>query len=160
MKLKEIIVDWICESSLFEMAHERKKAIDQVRGLQFPLSNHLVKILYLNLPDTINHWISEVNGYLTIMDQIRVKGGNPKNLKPNDYKLLLWEEPLGHGVSAVRQIIKHFKRDYNGVQNTGLTEYQVYEILYKIYSDLIYDIPNDKFEDIRDYLRKHANLNV
>lgn len=159
MRLVEIISDWIAESSLFEMAHERKKALQQVRGLQFTLSEHLVKILHFNSPENLNHWISEVNGYLSLMDRIRVKGGKLKNLSPRDYQLILWEEPLGHGVESVSILTKkHLKRDYPNVPETELSDYQIYEILHKIYSDLIYDIPNNKFEDIRSYLHKHTNM--
>ena len=46
MRLSDLVKDWVLETDLFEMAYQRKKAINIITGLQQPIARHVVKYLH------------------------------------------------------------------------------------------------------------------
>ncbi len=157
----EYLADKIANSSsvLLEMAYERKSALNILRNLQYPIKEHFIKYLAIDSPNDKQHWIVELNGYFRKIDDISLKP-NGKKLNPLSYWNILWDEPLGHGVEAVTRTIKRLvNHDYANCKRTKLTDYQIYEILEKIYHDICYDLASDKFLDtagIQPYISKYA----
>lgn len=157
MKIKEMFDIWASETPLLEMAFERKKAIEMVRSKQMPLSEHLVKILAFDSPQSYNHWYKEINGYLYYINKIK---WNRKNrFKPHEYMYWLWEEPLGHGVDAIEDILYSLTvlDNYGNVPRTQRSKYQILEIMHKIYSDLTFDLSKGQAKKIQDYLQKYSS---
>lgn len=145
MKLKDLLIDSLNSTRLFEMAYERKKALQHISSLQRTVVVHFVKYFGLDSPQNKNHWLSELNAYFYDLNDLELKP-NSRRLGKHDYMNILWEEPLGHGKQAITRIrtgLLH--QQYKGVNSTALTDSQIYEILFKIYDTVCADMANDTF---------------
>lgn len=154
MLLKEVLLEWLLNTNLFEMAFERKVVINKVRQLQTTIARHFVTLVTFDDLNNLNHWINEIDGYLADIDEAFVKPGTRK-LNPAEYYNMLWEEPLGHGVLALNQLRSGiFKRDpeYSKLPRRDIPDNLAYQNLEKLYHKVSYDIANNKFTHIRDYL--------
>lgn len=94
MKLSELLSDLLLRTQLFEMAFAKRVAMDRARDLQFPIAEHLVKIVMYQgaLPEA--HWIKEVNTWLQRIQTHKLRGTN-KPLGEKELFLILFDEPLG-----------------------------------------------------------------
>lgn len=150
MKIKDIMADWISETELFEMAFARKDAINKIRNLQSQIAKHIVKIVYYDAPEeTKLHWKSEVDNWLSIIDQIKLKGG--KKLSGDIYYKLLFDEPLGE-LTDIQGMVKHIDKingmlDYDKIGSLSDVQEECEKMLHMI----SYDISNNKFEKFHDY---------
>jgi len=58
MRIKDLMADWLCDTSLFEMAYQRKKAIEFVSNYQRQIARHIIKYFYYDASDeTKKHWV-------------------------------------------------------------------------------------------------------
>lgn len=55
MKLKEILLDKFIETSLFEMAFDRKRAWQKVSGQSYELTYHILKMIIMPDAQYWNH---------------------------------------------------------------------------------------------------------
>ena len=157
MLLRDLFINWLIETDLFEMAFERKKAIQIVEGHAKEIANHFVKVLTFADKGLQQHWLTELNNFLNDIDDVYVKPNN-KRLKPLEYKKYLWEGWLGHGALAIQQIQKHLLRQYLNVERSDLTPYQIAEILEKAYHNISYDLANNKYAgDVMNYINMVQN---
>jgi hypothetical protein len=86
-------LDQIVSDLLPEMAYSEKKAEVIITGLEYPLNNHLLKLLAVPSDERL-HWKNEVLAWLTQIAAIRLKPAN----KPGSaqfYFNILFEEPFG-----------------------------------------------------------------
>ncbi len=156
--LWEYLAEKIANSSsmLLEMALERKLAINLLRNLQFTIEEHFLKYFGIDSPENRPHWLNELNGYFRKIDRIRLRPNN-KKLNSATYTTILWDEFLGGDISDISKPLNSLLRDeYKSYPRTSLTDYEIYEILEKIYHDICYDLASDKFMGVRYYINKYA----
>jgi hypothetical protein len=92
--LIETATKLLMETRLFEMAYERKKAIDLISSLDTQLADHMTMIEHS--PESLNvpHWKTEVNAFLSKIHRSSKLKGN-KILKKDDLHANLWDGPMG-----------------------------------------------------------------
>jgi hypothetical protein len=152
MRIFEIFADNVFKISLMEMAFERKVCIDTIRGLAYPISIHLVKVLAFD--DEANaHWVKELDTFLEQVNSLTMKPKG-KKLKGETYYSLLWDEPLNNGIPFITDIIGKLVRKggYENCTRSSLTDAQIYEQCEKILHKVSYDIALNKYQDFSDYI--------
>jgi hypothetical protein len=150
MRIRDIILDVIIGTRLFEMAFKRKNAIDKVRAYQSTLISHLIKILIFEKSENRNHWCNEVNSYLDGIQDIKLKGTN-QPLESSMLFELMFNEPIGH-LSTVDKMIIRIQRQYQSDYPSELNGYKIHKQIHDILYDISHDISLDRFNDIREYL--------
>lgn len=153
MKWQEFVLDKLNETKLFEMAHERKDAKDTVTNLSPQIMLHLVKIFVFESPENVNHWASEINNWLNIIDDIYLKQ-NKKKLSHYDlYNWIILDSAPHYAKEYLDRNVRKMKRtDYASLP---LRQYDSEEVMNKIISiidSVCIDMSNDEFVTIRDYL--------
>ncbi len=154
MKLREIsdwCLDRVIETTLFEMANSRSDAIEVVRGVSNQIIYHLIYLYLYPNSNAVNHWKSELNKFLNIADDLYLKPSGKKKLKGPDYYKLLFQNHLeGDMIQLSSRIRKAIAKE--GSPQIQINEYFLKERLEKILHTISYDLANDKFTDINDYL--------
>jgi hypothetical protein len=151
MKIKEFILDVIISTELFEMAFNRKQAIDAIQYQSYEINLHLLKILMYGQVRDYEHWCSELNAWFFKIQRTRLK----YNKQSMDFKTLykiLWEGYL-ESTQEVRDLITDIDNEYSKSYKLLNGDYldihkQIEDILYSV----CYDISLSKFKDIRNYL--------
>ena len=151
MKINDIIMDTIINSRIFEMAYQRKRAIDKISNFQEPIAIHLIKYFYYSASkETKQHWKKELDVWFKSIRRIKLK--NNKTLEGNQYYKLLFTEPLGERIN-VEDIIDDINYDENMKEMSGkMTISELHVKLEKLLHTISYDISNNKFKTINDYL--------
>jgi len=152
VKIKEIIIDYFMSTTLFEMAHERQLVIDRVRSKARPIIDHLVYLHFYPDSDYADHWIKELNAFVDEFDDLYLKPGGRKKLTGNRYYQILFREPLEGDIKQLRKFItRALKKE--GQPTVTVSDTQLLEWLEKILHKLSYDVANDVFDDIKNYLK-------
>lgn len=151
MKITDAVLDLLNDTLLFEMAYERKVAINKIRELQTEICVHLVKYFYFEYNRNSDHWLTEIDAWLSKINFIRLKP-NGKKLSGDAYYNILFDEPLGHGVVAINDITTYLNRTYKDLSKSGLSDYQILEKTEKALHSISYDIANSKFTTLKDYI--------
>lgn len=151
MKFLDNVTDWLSDTSLFEMAYQRKEVINKIRNLQDEIATHLVKHEMYDVPvETKKHWQAEINAWCGKIHKLKLKNG--KKLSGDMYYTLLFSEPLGE------------RTDIEGIIDTidiidGMDEFdknlsisELHERLEKIIHKISYDISTGTIKHIRNYL--------
>ena len=73
MRICNVLLDFLNEIALFEMAYRRRIAIDRVRDLQQEIADHLIKVIMYSDTMHINEWSNELNAWLDQIQNYRVK---------------------------------------------------------------------------------------
>lgn len=153
MRIRELLLDKISESRLFEMAKSRRDAKDKITSLSPQLFDHLIKLFVFNSPENKQHWITEINTWLWQIDKVKLK---PDNKKPNwqtQYNWIVFDSDPHYNRQYVDVTVdKMIKRSYHSVK---LYDYDSENVLNNILSILLQvckDIENDQFIKIEDYL--------
>lgn len=155
MRSYEFILDTLNNTKLFEMAFDRKSAKRKFENLDLQLQSHLIKIVafkdgrdYLHHCHEINHWLSMLND---------VRWNRTQRLSKDNIMKILWEGPLGHGVTAVEDTLIGLNRIVGyTVPRNDLTYSQIYELLFKIYDEMCYDLSKGRVNNIQSYLIKNG----
>lgn len=151
MRFIEFLADKLMETSLFEMAYERKKAINEVSALARQIKTHLVK-LYAFDDQAHDHWVMELDTFFSDIDDITLTPNN-KKLSGDIYYQLLWDQPLNNGVGFITKLINRMvARQYSNCKRSSLTDVQIYEQIEKVLHTISYDIANNKFVSFRNYV--------
>jgi hypothetical protein len=149
MNLKEILVNGLMSTSIFEMAFTRKVAIDQARNLQLEIAKHLVKLVMYHQSSYVDHWAAELNAWMHKIQDRRLKGTN----KPLDYQTLLnllHDEPLG----TIHDVQKKMNRVFNEYPKLNIDQpdaQQVSKTLIPVLQQVCSDISTDSFVDVKKY---------
>jgi hypothetical protein len=151
MRIKEIVLDAIIGTRLFEMAFNRKQAIDVVQSRSYEIDLHLLKILMYERVRDYDHWCTEINSWLLRIQRTRLKH-NKKSLDFSTLYKTIWEGYL-ETPNEVRDLMSDIDEKYS--TSYKLINYDYFEIHKKI-QDILYNVCNDisieKFKDIRNYL--------
>lgn len=151
MKITDIIVDRIINTDLFEMAYQRKRAIDKISNFQDQIAIHLIKYLYYDMPEeTKNHWKAELDAWLESINRVKLK--NNKKLDGYQYYKILFTEPLGERVN-VEDCVKDINKNSGMKSKQGIIAISELHVkLERIIHKIAYDLSNGKFYSINDYL--------
>ena len=155
MKISEIILDKLNDTRLFEMAFDRKSAKQQFSNLTLQLKKHLIKIVAFKDGMNYQHHCHEINNWLDDLDTVR--WNRTQRLKKDTIMELLWDGPLGHGAIAVEDTINTMIRVHNyTVPRNQLSYHQIYELLFKVYDEMSFDLSRGKVDSIQHYLTKNG----
>lgn len=155
MKFHEI-TDWfldrVAQTTLFEMAKDRSEAINKVEGVANPLIYHLIYLYLYPHSTTINHWKSEIdNKFLDPIDDLYLKPTGKRKLTGNDYYRLLFKDPLeGDMIQLSSRVRKAIHKE--GPPQVDVDYFHLKEILEKLLHKVSFDMANNKFKTINDYL--------
>lgn len=151
MKLIDRVTDWIAETNLMEMAFERKQIVSKCIDLAHQIDIHMIKVVWLSNSIDANHWSNELNAWFGKIQDM--KYNRNMSLSGDQYYKVLF---LGYldGADKVEKLLKNpIKRGEIDIsEKNDLSPQQVYEKLEKMFHAICYDISNDKFEDIANYL--------
>lgn len=154
MRVREITekcLDLIIDTRLFEMARERSDAINKVDGVSNPIIYHLIYLHLYPKAQTVAHWKKELNTFLATADDLWLKPTGKRKLSGADYYKLLFENPLeGDIVQLESRVRKAIRKE--GQPTIPVDLPRLKEILEKTLHRLSFDLANDKFTDINDYL--------
>ncbi len=155
MRISEIILDKLNETALFEMAFDRKEAIRKFQNLDLQIKKHLLKIVAFKDGLNYQHHCHELNNWLDDLNE--VKWNKTQHLSKDVIMKCLWEGPLGHGTSSVKEPIEKWVKTYNyAVPRNKLTYAQIYELLFKIYDEMSFDLSKGDVNNIQHYLEKNG----
>jgi hypothetical protein len=142
MRLFEIISDCI-----FEMAFKRSEVESKTTDISYQVIEHLIKTL--TWEDDLNYQkhLSDINSWIYRIQSLRLKG----NKKPSNYDYYQWMfTDVLHDEETTRRWIKGL-HDYHKLKQ--LRDYdEVFNIIKAIIYKVSFDLPLNKFEDIRHYI--------
>lgn len=151
MKFLDIVTDWFSETTLFEMAYQRKHVISKIRDLQDEIATYLVKHLCYDAPfETKEHWEAEINAWLLKIHKLKLKNG--KKLSGDMYYELLFKESLGERTDVQGIIDAIDIIDGMDAYDKVMSVPELHERLEKILHTLSYDISNTNIKHIKEYL--------
>lgn len=159
MKLKTLLEEWLFNLPIFEMAYERREAINQIENLNYQIAVHLTKVLTIDISsETKLHWLSELNAWLRKINNIKIKGKRPKFDKDVYYKHLFIH--LLGDLDSFINISDDIKTD-NPEYDFPIESYaESYKKLEYVLNAICYDIANYKFTSIHDYIDENGNLKI
>ena len=100
------LLDILMETRIFELAYNRKTAMDKIRDISLNTSTELLKILMYKGSRNQNHWRGKFDGWMS-----GIKRYSKGTLKERDLFHLLWVEPLGD-LNQLEDLIGMVESDY------------------------------------------------
>jgi len=155
-EITNYLLDRVCNTTLFEMAHERKLALDVVRGVANQIVFHLIYLYLYPESPAKNHWKTEINVFLNKIDNLWLKPTGRKKLSGKDYYDKLFSEPLEGDIIQLKSRVNKIIRK-EGEPSKTINLFLLKESLEKIIHDISYDLSNDQFVTIEDYLTHFNN---
>ena len=149
MKITDIILDYILDTKLFEMAFRRKKILNDLLHQSGILSEHLVKLLMYPSSQSHDHWVGEVDGWLRKTQRQKTK--NKKRLDKGVYFYYFFTGPF-ETFEEVQDYMNDIYREYSDLTIEEPDARIIHKKLHDITTQLSYDISKGKFESIKDYL--------
>lgn len=159
MRVKEILLDVLINTKLFEMANDRATVVSQTHNLTPTVISHLAKCLMFGKEcRSYHHWCSEINAALRKIQLNKLKGTN-KPLNREKLYNIMFNGPLGHTQSADEWMSmvwdekgpdgEYEYRSLPIVQHSGVI---IHKEIERIIDQVTYDISNTSFKDISLYL--------
>jgi hypothetical protein len=150
MSIKDIIVDTLMKTSLFEMAFSKSEAIKKTSDLQFEIARHMIKIYMYRNSIHVNHWCNELNSWFHRIQDHKLKG-TKKPLAYKDLYHILFEQPL----ESVEEVQSHMNKIYSQYKDLYIDQPDsrvIHSTILNVLHYICLEISRDKFMDIRDYL--------
>ena len=148
MKIKEILVRSLMNTKLFEMAYERKQAINILVGIQDHIAEHLVKLFMYSGDRNVSHWKSEVDGALRRINRMRLKSSNDYLDKSTlfDY---LFTQPVGT-IDDVQVYMNDISRskDYRGLRIDQPDAREIHKQILFLMDDVTDELSTGTFRSI------------
>jgi hypothetical protein len=142
------LLDLLNETRLFELAYERKNAINRLDNLSCQISIHMLKLIVFNDSADFYHWLTELNGWLNQVDDISLKPNN-KKLRKQDYLKYLKE----HYLEDEQQIslnIKNLKKRYKNEQMIYYDSKWVLEKIEYLMDRICSELASDDFTPLTE----------
>lgn len=147
--MKELFLNLILETELFEMAYDRKKCIKTCEDLSHELCYHFIKVMLFPSSINVNHWKSEIKTWLNKIDDLKLKP-NDRKMRYNDLILTLYEQPIGHDNAVKEMIQKMIKRD--DIPYIQIFDYDsLHKRIEEMYHILCDDLSKDQMERVEYY---------
>ena len=150
MRLFDLFLDQLSETRLFEMAFDRKKAIEHADSLEYQLSMHMIKLLMFEQRGLHTHWCKEVNIWFWSIQLKKLKA-TKKPLPYRDLMKCLHEGPL-EWISQVQEKMNYLSGEYPDLKIVQPDAAHIHKLLIDIYSRVCFDISREKFAAISEYL--------
>ena len=150
MRIREIFLDFLNETALFEMAFERKIAIQKARNLQNQIIRHIIKVYMYDKSEYVNHWCKEINGSLWDIQDNWVKGTKMPLDRDTLFKIL-FSEPVD-SIDEVQHKMNRIYKEYPTLQINEPDASSIHKNIYTVIDLVCGDISNNNFNDIKDYL--------
>lgn len=154
MKIKDVLLDAIINTYLFEIARGRYEA-KQIITEQSPyIFESFVALFVFNLPDMRDSLILTINKHFWIIDEVAVWPDNKKPDKLTVYNWLVFDSSLHYDVAWVNGSVKRLS--FGAYKDIPILDYDAEYILNKIL-DIIKLILQDieepnKFISVDNYL--------
>lgn len=153
MRIFDIIIDKLNETTLFEMAFERKKAKKTVTSLSPQIVKHLIKLFVFNSPENKNTWISEIDGWLNDIDDIYLKPDKEKLEFIDVYDWMINQSGPYYNGQYVESVVTKLKSTkFKNVTTYDYDSNHVMEKILTILNNVCKSIGNNTFTTIEDYL--------
>ena len=147
------VLDILINTPLFEMAYERRKAIEIVNSRSRNIVLHLLKIFAISGNKDRNHWMSEIDSWLGDINDIFLKPKRKRPSKQDLYNWLLIENVPDYDAGFAKRNIAIWKNNsYNSYQFNDIDAEFVMNKIVSILEKVVEDISNDNFFGIQDYL--------
>lgn len=154
MRLRELLLNGIMNTRLFEMAFDRQTAKNKVTSLSPLIFDHLLKLWVLNSPQTANHWYSEIDSWLNQIDNIYLKSSKKKPSKQDLYNWLIFDSAPHYSEEYMNHVITKWKRkEYATVPLRDFDTDVVLNQILSVIDKICMDISNNNFTTIDDYLK-------
>ena len=156
MNIIEKLTEMLLELEIFEMAFEKKVAIQKARNLQDQIAKHLIKILMYSESEYVGHWAAEANSWLDDIQDNLIKGKN----KPLPFDVLLdilWNEPMGT-IHDIQTRMNRLHRDNNAMRIDQPDAYIIHRDIEWLMTQICMDISNNNFNGMSHYLDKLKNF--
>jgi hypothetical protein len=147
------IVDRLNETSLFEMAFARRDAKEKITNLSPQIFNHLLKLFVLELPQTNNHWIKEIDGCCNQINDVLLKPNNRHPSKQDLYHWMIFESYTHFDENYMERCIMTWtNQEYAGVKMRDIDkEFTLNQVL-KIIDLACADMSIGQYKTVRNYL--------
>jgi hypothetical protein len=149
MKLRDLLIDILLETRLFELSFDRKEAIDKIKSNSHTICLHCIKLLILPNSMHRSHWIKELNDRLDEIDDIRTKPDNDK-FQAKFYKKYIWEGFL-ENPDQIKKTIRKIKSKYKEEFIKDLDSKTVFNFLEAFFDDKIcIPLAEDLFQPVTE----------
>jgi hypothetical protein len=136
------------ETRIFELAYNRKTAVNKVRDISLNTSMELLKILMYKDSRNQNHWRAKFDGWMA-----SIKRYSKGTLKERDLFHLLWVEPLGD-LDQLEDLISMVESDYYSpsyhIDYSNLPS--LHKQMKSIFASISRDISINKHININNYI--------
>lgn len=147
MTFRDLLLDKIQETSLFEMAHKRVNILDKCLFLCGQIQLHLVKIKFFYNKNDFNHHVKDINNWIKDIQRMTLDG--KKRLDKKYYYEGLFSDPIDDG-DSYKDYFKDLK--YDGYKPNGFNDFDEFYIEAKeAFLKISEDISKGKFITILDY---------
>jgi len=151
MTFKELMIDIISNTSLFEQAFDKKTAENKIRGLADPLLLHLIKIIKWEDKSNYKKHLDDIDIWLDDILRAKLKPRNNR-FKSHQYFELIYNEPIGNDLEIIDIIINRRLKKYHNLKVLVYDNENVMTILKNIITLISKDLSNNKLKDIEEYL--------
>jgi hypothetical protein len=142
------LLDILMETRIFELAYNRKTAVNKVRDISLNTSMELLKILMYKDSRNQNHWRAKFDGWMA-----SIKRYSKGTLKERDLFHLLWVEPLGD-LDQLEDLISMVESDYYSpsyhIDYSNLPS--LHKQMKSIFASISRDISINKHININNYI--------
>lgn len=153
MKIADLILDYIAETGLFEMAKSRQDAKRLITDLSPQVFTHLIKLFVLHSPENKNHWIKEIDSWLRQIDDLHLKPSNNKPKWQDIYNWMIFDSAPHYDRDFITaRVDRRLKRDYPDLPVHDYDADAVLNQILKIIEHAAKDIAADKFDTVNQYL--------
>lgn len=148
--LKEIFLELLSETTLCEMALERKEALLLCTHSSFQIVRHFIKVYLFPDHRDYSHWRYEIANWLEDINEIDLKPNN-KKLKFEDLYRTLYDQPIGHTDAVKNMIAKMVER--NRIPYIKNVNYELlHSKLESMYHQLCIDLSINQMKNINYYI--------
>lgn len=152
---KYSFLDWLADqaldSPLFEMALERKIALRKIEAYDMQIANHLMKIFIFNIPNELkNSWLKEIDAWLDILNNTSIKP-NSKKFNGSVYYNIIFNNYI-ENINGFKLLKNNLSKKHPDLPVYNTDDYFTLEKLEKLSHKIAYDIANDEYTTIYDYI--------
>jgi hypothetical protein len=124
MKIREIVLDTLIKTRLFEMAFERKAIIDKLRAFQPQINRHAFKIIIWPDAQEATHWKHELTVWGNDLAALTMRTG--RGLRPMGFDLAwkhLYLEPFeGSESQSATFLVRALEQEYQRLVTKPLSQ--------------------------------------
>lgn len=155
MRWIDLLLDGLNQTTIFEMAHRRRDAVQFALNLSEQIAEHVLKILVFERGGHTQHWHKEINTWLRSIQSKQLKStGRP--LPRQDLMRLLHEGPFEH-LGEVKDRIRDAVRNYPNHKIKQSDASVIHQQLASLYSAICSNISLNQFEQVEPLLK---DLNI